>query len=40
MPDSFATLYASIFNSKHASIIAALMESCPHPAQRLDTAPS
>src|SRR5678816_1974423 len=40
IPESFATLCGSMFISQHACTIAALIESCPHPAQRVDSEPS
>jgi hypothetical protein len=40
MPDSFATRCGSIASSKHASMIAAEIESWPHPAHSVETEPS
>ena len=40
MPEIFATRCGSIESSKQASMIAAVMESCPQPAHRVETLPS
>ena len=40
IPDSFATLYGEIERSQNAWVIAAVIESCPHPAQSVVIAPS
>ncbi len=40
IPDSFATLCGWMSRSKHAWMIAALIESWPQPAQSVDTGPS
>ena len=40
MPESFATRCGWIASSQHAWMIAALMESWPHPAQSVETVPS
>src|SRR5262249_12247095 len=40
MPESFATRCGWIASSQQAWMIAALMESCPQPAQSVEIAPS
>jgi hypothetical protein len=40
MPESFATRCGSIASSKQAWMIAALIESCPQPAHRVEIEPS
>jgi hypothetical protein len=40
MPESLATRCGSIASSKHASMIAAEIESWPQPAHRVETEPS
>jgi hypothetical protein len=40
MPLIFAARCGGISSSKNAWMIAAVMESWPHPAQRVDIAPS
>src|SRR5258708_397188 len=40
MPLIFAALCGGNASSQHACINAAVTESCPHPAQRVDIAPS
>ena len=40
MPDSFATRCGAMSSSKNAWMIAAEIESWPHPAQSVEIAPS
>src|SRR6185437_2881899 len=40
MPESFTTFCGSSDSSQQASVIAAVIESCPHPAHSVDRAPS
>ena len=40
MPLSFAIMCGSIESSQKARVMAAVMESCPQPAQSVDMAPS
>jgi len=40
MPDTLATRWGSIFNPQTAWITAALIESCPQPAHKVEIAPS
>jgi hypothetical protein len=40
IPESLATLCGSMFICQHASTIAALIESCPHPAHSVESEPS
>ncbi len=40
MPLSLAILCGSVDSSQNARVIAAVMESCPQPAQSVDMLPS
>ncbi len=40
IPESFTTLWGGSASSQQASISAAVMESCPQPAQSVEFAPS
>jgi hypothetical protein len=40
MPDSFTMFCGSISRPQEASMMAAVIESCPHPAQSVDRPPS
>ncbi|MEJ0006979.1 MAG: hypothetical protein WDM77_11580 [Steroidobacteraceae bacterium] len=40
MPDSFTTFCGSSDSPQQASTMAAVMESCPHPAHSVESAPS
>ena len=40
IPESFATRWGGISSAQNASMIAAVTESCPHPAQSVEVVPS